>query len=77
MKDKPLKWYITEGEKAGEIQTWSGLKEPRGYAPFVSGAVKACAEMTDPPISNSDSLRALKTVFSIYAAATSRRTVRI
>jgi predicted dehydrogenase len=77
MKDKPLQWYSTLGEKSGMIQTWTGSKEPRGYTPFVSEAVTACAEMTDPPISNSDSLRALKTVFSIYSAATSGRTVRI
>ena len=77
MKDKPLSWYSTKGDKAGEVQTWDGAKEPRGYTPFVSEAVKACAEMTDPPISNADSLRALKTVFSIYEAATSRRAVNV
>lgn len=77
MKDKPLQWYSTQGAKSGKVQTWTGSKEPRGYTPFVSAAVKACAEMTDPPISNSDSLRALKTVFSIYSAATSGRTVRL
>jgi len=77
MKDKPLSWYSTGGEKAGEIQMWDGSKEPRGYTPFVSEAIKACAELTDPPISNADSLRALKTVFSIYDAAKTRRSVSI
>ncbi|HIM28780.1 MAG TPA: Gfo/Idh/MocA family oxidoreductase [Planctomycetes bacterium] len=77
MEERPLTWYSTKGEKAGAIQTWDGAKEPRGYTPFVHEAIRACAEMTDPPISNADSLRALKTVFAIYSAAASRRATKI
>jgi predicted dehydrogenase len=33
--------------------------------------------MTDPPISNADSLRALRTVHAIYEAAETGRTVTI
>jgi len=77
MKDKPLQWYSTQGKKSGTVQTWRGSKNPRGYSPFVNEAIKACAEKTAPPISNSDSLRALKTVYAIYSAAKSSRTVRI
>jgi predicted dehydrogenase len=77
MKDEPLHWYRSKGDKAGAIQTWAGEKEPRGYTPFVNDAIKACAHMTAPPISNADSLRALKTVFSIYSSATSSRSAEI
>mgnify|MGYP002622204237 CR=1 FL=1 len=78
MRGRPLTWRSEAGEHAGETQVWSGSKEPRGYTPFVQAAVKACAEMTDPPISNADSLRALRTVFTIYHAADSgqSKTVR-
>ena len=71
MKDKPLQWYSTQGERAGVVQTWDGSKTPRGYTPFVQAAVKACANESDPPISSAHSLRALKTVFGIYSAAES------
>lgn len=71
MKDKPLTWYTTKGSKAGEVQIWDGAREPRGYSPFVSAAVTACASESAVPISSADSLRALKTVFAIYASAES------
>ena len=73
MSDKPLHWYANQGEEAGKIQEWTGSKEPRGYTPFVRDAVRACAQGTEPPISSADSLRALRTVFAIYAAAASGR----
>ena len=75
MKNEPLTWYSTKGDKPGQVQTWSGSKQPRGYTPFVQAAVKACAEMSDPPVSATESLRALKTVFAIYSSAESGRAV--
>lgn len=77
LKAQPLQWYSTKAPAAREIQTWEGSKEPRGYTPFVRAAVKACADMSDPPISSAHSLRALQTVFAIYTAAESGRAVRI
>ena len=65
------------GENAASVQTWPGSKDPRGYTPFVAHAVRACAELADPPITSADSLRALKTVFAIYAAAESARTTKV
>ena len=77
MRVQPLTWYTTQGPQAGQTIVWEGNKEPRGYSPFVSAAVQACAEMSDPPISNADSYRALKTVFAIYAAAAEGAAVTI
>jgi predicted dehydrogenase len=77
MEDRPLRWYSTMGENAASVQTWPGSKDPRGYTPFVAHAVRACAELADPPITSADSLRALKTVFAIYAAAESARTTKV
>ena len=77
MAEKPLHWSTTEGDHAGEIQSWEGTTEPRGYTPYVKAAVHACAQMSDPPISNAHSLRALKTVYSIYSSAESGRTIHV
>ncbi|MDA0590485.1 MAG: Gfo/Idh/MocA family oxidoreductase [Planctomycetota bacterium] len=77
MKDQPLTWYSTTGPEAGQVQTWEGSKNPRGYTPFVQAAVKACAEMSDPPVSSSDSLRALSTVFAVYSSAETGKTVKV
>lgn len=77
MKEQPLQWYSTRGAGKPSVRTWTGATKPRGYTPFVSQAVQACAEMTDPPISGSDSLRALQTVFGIYRSAKTGRVVRI
>lgn len=76
-KDQPLSWYTTKGESTRVVQIWEGSKEPRGYTPFVRQAIRACADMSDPPISNAHSLRALRTVFGIYSAATSGRATKI
>jgi predicted dehydrogenase len=77
MHERPLRWYTTKGDAAGRIHEWPGSKEPRGYTPFVREAVRACAAMTPPPISSAESLRALKTVFAIYAAAESGRSTTV
>lgn len=75
MEDRPLHWYSTKGEKAGVVQTWDGPKTPHSYTPFVRAAVQACANDTEPPITNAESLRALQTVFAIYEAADTGRAV--
>jgi predicted dehydrogenase len=75
--DLPLHWYTTLGEQAGQVQIGTESKQPRGYTPFVKAAIQACARGTAPPISNAESLRALKTVFAIYAAAESETSTTI
>jgi predicted dehydrogenase len=73
--DAPLTWYTTKG--AGKVSTLPGPKPVRGYTPFVIEAVKACANMTEPPISNADGLRVLKTIFAIYSAAETGRAIKV
>ena len=77
MLDQPLHWVSHKGDQAGKLQEWKGNRQPRGYTPFVRACVEACANDTDPPINNADSLRAVKVVYSIYEAATIGRVVRI
>ena len=72
-----LQWVLSSGDHAGQIQNWKSPQRQSGYTPFVAEAIKACAEDTAPPISNSDSLRALKTVFGIYESAQTGRAVQI
>ena len=72
-----LEWYSTEGEKAGMVQQFEGERDPRGYTPFVVEAIRASAGLVDPPISNSHSMRALKTVHAIYEAADRGRTIEL
>jgi predicted dehydrogenase len=72
-QDVPLKWYSRK-EKSPEIQDYSGPKEPKGYTPFVREAVRAAAGLQEPPISNADSLRVLKTIFAFYEAAETGQT---
>ena len=77
MLDKPLHWVSQKGEQAGKVQEWKGNRQPRGYTPYVRACVEACANDTDPPINNADSLRAIKVVYSIYEAAGKGKTIRI
>lgn len=77
MLDKPLHWYENGGAHAGKVQEFTGSKSPRGYTPYVQAAVEACANGTEPPISVDDSLRALRTVFSIYKSAETGKAVDI
>ena len=77
MLDKPLHWVSQKGEQAGKVQEWKGNRQPRGYTPYVRACVEACANDTDPPINNADSLRAIKVVYSIYEAAAKGKTVRV
>lgn len=72
-----LRWSTTKGDKAGKIQEFDGSKGPRGYTPFVKAAVRACAELQDAPISNADSLHAIKAVFAAYDAAGTGQTKKI
>ncbi len=75
--DDPLRWYTSRGPEAGVVHSWKGNREPRGYTPFVQAAVRACRFDSEPPISNTDSLRALETVFAIYRAAATGQTTEV
>jgi predicted dehydrogenase len=77
MKAEPLEWYSTKSGQAGKTQKWVASKDPRGYTPFVHAAIRACANMTEPPIDTAHSLRALQTVFAIYDAAQTGKSTSI
>jgi len=77
MKDKPLHWVSQKGDQAGKIQEWEGSKQPRGYTPFVRACIEACVNDKAPPISNADTLRAVKVVYAIYEAAAKNKPIRL
>ena len=72
-----LQWVTNTGADAGQLQSWKPAQRVSGYTPFVASAIKACSENTTPPISNFDSLRALKTVFGIYESAQTGRAIQV
>ncbi|MFN0050793.1 MAG: Gfo/Idh/MocA family protein [Planctomycetales bacterium] len=71
VNEKRLRWYSTSGPQAGKLHESEPTTDSGGYTPFVKAAVRACLLGRDPPVSNADSLRALRTVFAIYQAAMS------
>lgn len=73
----PLEWYSTKDEKNPQLQKYDGPTEPRGYSPFVKAAVRACAGLQDPPISNVESLHILKTVFAFYESVKTKQTQQV
>jgi len=77
METDPLSWYSTRGKHKGKVQTYDGPKKPRGYTPFVQACVRACAGLQKPPVSNAESLHAIKTVYAIYDAAAAGKTVKV
>jgi predicted dehydrogenase len=67
--ETPLWWQTPYDSAKPGIQQYTGPKTPAGYPPFVRAAVRACAGLQEVPITNDESLYALKTVFACYRAA--------
>ena len=65
--DPCLKYCLFEKDPG--IQAYSHDITDLGYSPFVRAAVRSCAGLEAPPLTTSDSLRVLKTVFAFYKAA--------
>lgn len=70
-----LTWYENDRPPADRLQTMQEPTEPRGYSPFVDRVVTAVARDVAPPITTTESLNTMRTVFSIYRAAETRRTI--
>ena len=72
-----LKWYSTiDGTPDEKIQ--EGLANESSYTPFVQSCVNACIDpQFQPPITTSQSLQVLKTVFACYQAAELNQTQTI
>lgn len=68
--DTPLKWYSQLDKQAG-VQSLAATDQPRGYTPLVRACVHAAIGIGPAPLTTSDSLRVIETVFAAYRASES------
>lgn len=64
-----MTWYENTGPNAKQVQKFEDPTEPRGYSPYVEQVVSAIANDKAPPITTTESLNAIRTVFAIYQAS--------
>ncbi|WP_010586896.1 Gfo/Idh/MocA family protein [Schlesneria paludicola] len=68
-----LKWYST-AEPSPSIKKYDGAADDGTYTPFIQACVRASIdEAAPPPITPTQSLNVLKTIFACYRAAESGR----
>jgi predicted dehydrogenase len=66
----PLEHYSTAAGAPATVERFEYPAGQGGYAPFVRAAVRASAGLQDAPVTGTDSLRVLETIFACYRAAT-------
>ena len=71
---RPLLWYSIRPDAPHGIQKFEYADEPGLYELFFQDAIDAIRNSSPPPITTSESLRALRTVFSAYKAVETGRT---
>ncbi len=74
---RPLQWVSTRPDAPRGIQELRYADEPGLYDLFFQEAIHAIRNGTPPPITTSESLRALRTVFTAYKAVETGRTQSI
>jgi len=74
---KPLAYYSTKDPATEGIIEPELPEGPRGYSPFVRACVRAAAGLAGPPVTGADGLQALRTVFGLYEASKSGKTVKL
>ena len=70
----PLEYYSTKDTREPKVERFEYPKGQGGYAPFVRAAVRASAGLEEPPITGTECLRVLQTIFACYRAAETGRT---
>jgi len=73
VEEQPLEWYSTNDTEEPKIQRFEYPKGGRGFASFIRAAVRASAELDDPPITSEETLHIVKTVYAFYQAAQTGR----
>ena len=71
-----LQWYSTK-DTPPTVNRYSGAPDEPSYTPLVRACVRASLDLDPPPLTGSESLRALQTVFACYRAAETGRTQRV
>lgn len=65
-----LQWYSTK-DIPPEIRKYVGPADDATYTPLVKACARAALDLAPPPLTNQQSLHALRTVFACYRAAES------
>jgi predicted dehydrogenase len=73
---EPLQWYSTK-DSSPQIKKYDGPANESSYTPFVQACVRASQGQAPPPLTPSESLHALQTVFACYRAAETGRSQRV
>ncbi len=74
---RPLQWYSTMPHAPRDVQTFDYAGEGSRYPLFFQDAIDSIRNSSPPPISTSESLQALRVVFSAYKAVETGRTQSI
>jgi len=74
VEERPLEWYSRKDVKEPKIELFQYPKGERGYLRFMRSAVRACAELEEPPITGEEALHVLKSIFAFYEAVKTGRT---
>jgi predicted dehydrogenase len=77
LEGQPLQWYSTQPGAPREIQTFKYNDTREMYHLFFQDAIDAIRTGKPPPITTSESLRALRVVFAAYEAVATGRTQRL
>ncbi len=77
LEGQPLQWYSTKPRAPKGVQTFKYNDTREMYHLFFQDAIDAIREGTPPPITTSESLRALRVVFAAYEAVATGKTQRL
>jgi len=77
LEGQPLQWYSTQPGAPRGVQTFKYNDTHEMYHLFFQEAIDAIREGTPPPITTSESLRALRVVFAAYEAVATGKTQRL
>ena len=77
LEGQPLQWYSTKPGAPKEIQMFKYTDTREMYHLFFQDAIDAIRKGTPPPITTSESLRALRVVFAAYEAVATGRTQQL
>ncbi len=69
LDEEPLRYEFYASRK---IEEFTYPRGQGGYDAFVRAAVRSTLKLGEPPISNADSLRVLRTIFACYRSAAQR-----
>jgi predicted dehydrogenase len=77
VEEQPMQYYLSHNVKEPRVQEYTYPRGQRGYTPFLRSAVRASAGLEDPPMTSTECLTLLRTVYGFYQAAQTERVQRL